>query len=77
MKVLYIANYKDGTGWGNSALHNILALDSAGVEVIPRAISFNDKNTPIPARIKFLEEKSSSGADVCVQHRLIIATTVN
>ena len=70
MKVLYIANYKDGTGWGNSALHNILALDSAGVEVIPRAISFNDKNTPIPARIKFLEEKSSSGADVCVQHTL-------
>ena len=43
MKVLYIGHYKDGTGWGNAALNNILALNSAGVDVVPRAITYEEK----------------------------------
>ena len=38
MKVLYIGNYRDGTGWANACINNILALDSVGVDVVPRAI---------------------------------------
>ena len=34
MKVLYIGNYNDGTGWGNACLNNILALDRAGIDVV-------------------------------------------
>ena len=41
MKVLYISNYKDGTGWGNAATDYILAMDSVGIDVVCRSISFN------------------------------------
>jgi len=33
MKVLYIGHYRDGTGWGNAAVNNILAMDAAGIDV--------------------------------------------
>ena len=70
MKVLYIGNYKDGTGWANAALNNILALDSAGVNVVPRAISFNGKSIDVPQRIYELEDNDSFDSDVCIQHTL-------
>ena len=52
MKVLYIGNYNDGTGWGNACLNNILALDRAGVDVVPRAITFNNSDTTVNTRIR-------------------------
>ena len=55
MKVLYISNYKDGTGWGNAAINNILALDSVGVEVVPRAVTFNTRDNDYPQRLKELD----------------------
>ena len=70
MKVLYIGNYRDGTGWGNAAINNILALDTAGIEVVPRAISFQEKCTDYPERIKLLEQNNELGCDVCIQHTL-------
>lgn len=70
MKILYIGNYNDGTGWGNAALNNILALDSAGVNVVPRAITFNNSNNTTNQRIKQLEAQSERGCDVCIQHTL-------
>lgn len=75
MKVLYIGNYRDGTGWANACAGNILALDAAGVEVVPRAISFNSQDTEYPQRIKELEAKYSSRSsnndcDTVIQHTL-------
>ena len=70
MKVLYIGNYKDGTGWANACLNNILALDSAGVSVVPRCITFNNKNLPLPQRVYELEQNDTNNADVCIQHTL-------
>tara|TARA_B100000287_G_scaffold2359_1_gene2318 strand:- start:1491 stop:2597 length:1107 start_codon:yes stop_codon:yes gene_type:complete len=70
MKVLYIGNYNDGTGWGNACLNNILALDRAGVDVVPRAITFNNSNTTANARVRELEQNSERGTDVCIQHTL-------
>jgi len=70
MKVLYIGNYRDGTGWGNACANNILALDSAGVNVVPRAITFNGSQVTPTQRIAELEQQSESGADVCIQHTL-------
>lgn len=69
MKVLYIGNYKDGTGWGNAAKNNILALNSAGVDVVARPICYNNKNLTDP-RLESLESKNLSGVDVCIQHSL-------
>ena len=70
MKVLYIGNYNDGTGWGNASLNNILALDSAGVNVVPRAITFNNSNKTSNQRVRELEGQSERGSDVCIQHTL-------
>jgi|TARA_R110000824_G_scaffold126068_1_gene285430 glycosyltransferase involved in cell wall biosynthesis len=70
MKILYIGNYRDGTGWGNAGLNNILALHSAGVDVVPRAITFEAADKDYPEEIKTLEKKSTDGCDVCIQHTL-------
>jgi glycosyltransferase involved in cell wall biosynthesis len=70
MKILYIGNYLDGTGWSNACLANILALDSAGLEVVPRAIKINNFMGEIPPRIKELEGKSPKNPDIVIQHVL-------
>ena len=70
MKVLYVGCYRDGTGWGNAAIDYILSLDAAGVDVVPRAIKLNNEQVELPSRIVELENKSSSGCDVCIQHIL-------
>tara|TARA_Y100000389_G_scaffold116917_1_gene114124 strand:- start:4985 stop:6079 length:1095 start_codon:yes stop_codon:yes gene_type:complete len=70
MKVLYIGNYKDGTGWANACINNILALDAVGVEVVPRAITFNNSAGSCPDRILELENNSEVGCDICIQHTL-------
>ena len=69
-KVLYISNYVDGTGWGNAAVNNILAMETAGIDVVPRAISFETQDSTYPERIKQLEAKSSYDCNVCIQHTL-------
>lgn len=70
MKVLYIGCYREGTGWGNSAIDYILALDSVGVDVVCRPVKLNNSNPDLPNRILELESKDSSGCDVCIQHVL-------
>jgi glycosyltransferase involved in cell wall biosynthesis len=70
MKVLYIGHYKDGTGWGDAAKNNIIALNRAGVDVVPRAISYNQKDSEIDDEIKELEKKDVVGCEVCIQHTL-------
>jgi glycosyltransferase involved in cell wall biosynthesis len=72
MKVLYLGVWKDGTGWGNAAQNCILALDSAGVDVVPRAISLTQAgpNVHVPERILELEQNDESGCDICIQHLL-------
>jgi len=69
-KVLYIGNYRDGTGWGNACLNNILAMSTAGIDVVPRAVTYEAQQNDYPERIKQLEAKSSYGCNVCIQHTL-------
>ena len=70
MKVLYIGNYRDGTGWANACAGNILALDAAGIDVVPRAITFNNSKGGCHERILELEDNSEIGCDICIQHTL-------
>lgn len=70
MKVLYIGHYRDGTGWGNAALNNILAMQEAGIDVVPRAITYESEDKTTDLRIENLEMKSSNNCDVVVQHTL-------
>lgn len=67
---MYVGAYRDGTGWAQAATDYILALDAAGVDVVPRAVKLNDAKLPIPERVRELEAKSARGCDVVVQHVL-------
>lgn len=69
MKVLYIGNYRDSSGWGAAAEANILAMNSAGIDVVVRPISFGKQKNPHPI-ITELEKKECKGVDICVQHVL-------
>ena len=70
MKILYCGNYRENSGWAKAAQGYILALDSVGVDVVPRNISFKEGNFEYPERIKELENKSDRGCDVIIQHTL-------
>ena len=50
MKVLYLGYYRDGTGWAKAAQNYILALQSAGVDVVPRYVKLNDVDGEVPDR---------------------------
>ena len=70
MKVLYIGVYKDGTGWAHAAQDYILALDAAGIDVVPRAIKQSSLMAEVPDRILELEKKSAHGCNVVIQNVL-------
>jgi glycosyltransferase involved in cell wall biosynthesis len=70
MKILFLGAYRDGTGYGNSSINSILAMDAVGIDVVPRPLKFNSQILDLPRRIEELEQKSSSGSDVVIQHCL-------
>ena len=70
MKVLYIGHYKEASGWGQVARDYIMALDGAGISVVPRALNLGNPNALLPDRIFQLEGQDPCGCDVCIQHVL-------
>jgi glycosyltransferase involved in cell wall biosynthesis len=66
-KVLFISNFRDGTGWSHGAIDYALALDAVGVEVVVRTLKLAPHQRPVPDRILELEQKSADGCDVCIQ----------
>jgi glycosyltransferase involved in cell wall biosynthesis len=70
MKSVYIAPFKDGTGYSKAAIEYIMALDSVGVDVVPRAIRMTPTDGPVPDRINELEKLDVDNVDVIIQHNL-------
>lgn len=70
MKILYLGPYRDGTGWAHAAIENILALDAAGIEVVPRAVKLNGVNGELPKRLVELEKESDKGCNIVIQNSL-------
>lgn len=70
MKVCVISCYKDGTGYSNAAIHNIMALDSVGVNVVPRSLKMTPTTGEVPKRVLELERNDLQGVDVVIQHNL-------
>ena len=70
MKVAYLAPYYDGTGYGNSALEVMLAMDSVGIDVVPRSVKMTPKSYPVPDRVLELEKKDLLNVDFVIQHNL-------
>jgi glycosyltransferase involved in cell wall biosynthesis len=69
-KVLYIGNFLESTGWGLAAQDYILALDSVGIDVVPRPICMGGAKAEVPQRILDLMEKSAEGCEVVIQNVL-------
>lgn len=70
MKILYIGNFKDGTGWSNASIGYILSLDAVGINVVPRCLKLNNYNGKIPTRVLELEQQSDKDCDIVIQHVL-------
>lgn len=70
MKIKYIGNFNDGTGWAKASTYNAMALDVAGYDVYCEEIKYNDKNLPIENRINELLLKKTETCDVIIQHVL-------
>lgn len=68
MKVLWVGNYQESSGWSQAGRDYILALDAAGVNVVPRPLLITGSQGEVPERIKLLEQQSSQGCDYVVQH---------
>lgn len=71
MNVLFLGVYLDETGWAKAAIDYILALDAAGVYVVPRPIKLNGARPILPDRLKELEGRSHDRVyDAVVQNIL-------
>lgn len=71
MKMAYIAPFRDGTGYSNQAVRNVLALEAGGIDVVARAVKLSQsKNHELAKRIEYLENKTADNIDVIIQHVL-------
>ena len=70
MKIKYIGNFNDGTGWAKASTYNALALDAAGYDVYCSEVKYNNVNNVLEQRITELLTKESSDFDVVIQHVL-------
>lgn len=71
MKVLFISNFKNLSGWSEQSLNHILSLDTVGIDVVPRNINvINNTNPELPKRIKELEKKNDKRPDIIIQNVL-------
>jgi glycosyltransferase involved in cell wall biosynthesis len=73
MKIKYIGNFNDGTGWAKAATYTALALDAAGYDIYCEIVSYNSKvpsDKPLEPRIQELLDKKTEEVDTIVYHML-------
>src|SRR5688500_4390663 len=70
MKIAYISNYRELSGYSSAARDYILAMDEVGLDILPRNINLTgNKLNKIPERLLELEY-GHGPADVCILHTL-------
>lgn len=70
MKTLFVSPFRDSTGYSHKGIDFILAMDAAGINIVPRCMKFNNVVPQLPERIIELENQPSRGCDIVVQHTL-------
>ncbi len=70
MKILYLANYRNSSGYSEAARNYILSLKSANLNVVPRHINLLASQAKIPQEIEELERQSQVGCNINIQHTL-------
>lgn len=68
MKILFVGAYKDGSGWSKAALGTIAAMDSVGIDVVPRPAKLNNFVFKSPEWLDKLEAKSSDKYDAVIHY---------
>jgi len=69
-KILYISHCREKSGYGVAARNYLKAMLSAGLDVVSRPIIMNNSSVLLDKELLELEQKSSRGCDVNVQHIL-------
>ena len=69
MKVLFIGHYKEQGGWADATKNYILAIQEAGIDIVCRNVTLT-QDYPVSKEIEKLENKSTDGIDICIQHLL-------
>lgn len=70
-RILLVGNWAECNGWGYQQISHILALDSVGVEVIPRRIRITGaENKEIPPRILEMEKRDDRNPDLILLNTL-------
>jgi len=70
MKIKYIGNFNDGTGWAKAATYKALALAHAGYDVYCEEFKYNNVSIVLEDKITQLLEKKSDKYDIVIQHIL-------
>jgi glycosyltransferase involved in cell wall biosynthesis len=70
MKIQYISNFGDNTGWAKSATYNALALHLAGHDVACHQMTYNNQSIYFEDDIKQLIEKKFDNPDYILHHYL-------
>ena len=70
MKVLYIAHFREGSGWSKAAIDQVEALHGAGVEVVCRDVRLTETNADPGPLVKELEKNDESDCTHCIQYVL-------
>lgn len=69
MKVLFISNYRDFSGWGDAAYNKILSMHSANIDLCIRPIYFSQNKRQCEL-LDELESKSYNKYDYVIQYTL-------
>lgn len=70
MKIKYIGNFNDGTGWSKASTYNLLAIDYAGYDVYAEEMKYSKNHLPLEDRVQELMAKKSEKFDVVIHHVL-------
>jgi glycosyltransferase involved in cell wall biosynthesis len=70
MRIQYIGNFTDGTGWAKASTYNALALQSAGYDVYCKELKYNENKIILEEEIENLLLKESPTFDAVVHHVL-------
>lgn len=70
MKILFISHYNEGSGWSNSGIDLIKAINRSGLDVVCRSVKLGAAKQLHDDEINRLEAKNLNNVDVCIQHVL-------
>jgi hypothetical protein len=69
-KILYIAPFRDQTGYAEAALNDILAIEKAGYDVVCRSVRMSNPKIKQKCPVEHLEKKDLKNIDLIIETNL-------